>query len=130
MTASALVARVLFLGGLASVALMLAGLIALEGHALAGGQSVDAARIVENRRAGRSVDVFVSLPQLGRSLRRWPPDPVAIMTSGIVVLLLTPVLALAAALRGFVHERDSRYAVIAALLIVALLFGFAFRLGG
>jgi uncharacterized membrane protein len=76
------------------------------------------------------VDVVVSLPQLGRLLRRWPPDPVAIMTSGIVMLLLTPVLTLAAALAGFVHERDSTYAVIAALLIFALLFGFALGLVG
>ena len=130
MKAEALVARLLFLGGVVSVALMLTGLVDLELQAMTRGQRLDAARIVENRQAGRSVDIYVSLPQLGRALRHWPPDPVAIMTTGIVVLLLTPTVGLAAALAGFLHEGDRAYAVISSLLILALLFGFALRLGG
>lgn len=130
MKAEVLVARLLFWGGVVSVALMLAGLVDLEVHAVAGHHALDVPRIIENRQAGRSVDVFVSLPQLARGLRRWPPDPVAIMTVGIVLLLLTPAIGLAAALVGFVHEDDRSYAIISALLILALLFGFAFRLEG
>jgi uncharacterized membrane protein len=125
-----LVARLLFFGGVASVALMLAGLIALEVHAAAGGHAVELPRVAENRQAGRSVDVFVSMPALVRGLRQRPPDPVAIATTGVVVLLLTPVAGLLAALVGFARERDGAYVVISALLIAALLFGFALRLGG
>jgi uncharacterized membrane protein len=125
-----LVARLLFLGGVASVALMLAGLVDLEVHAAARGHAVELPRVAENREAGRSVDVFVSMPALVRGLRQRPPDPVAIATAGVVVLLLTPVAGLLAALVGFARERDSAYVVIATLLIAALLFGFALRLGG
>jgi len=125
-----LVARLLFLGGVASVALMLAGLIDLEAHAAARGHAVELPRVAENRQAGRSVDVFVSVPALVRGLRQRPPDPVAIATAGVVVLLLTPVAGLLAALVGFARERDVAYVVIATLLIAALLFGFALRLGG
>ena len=130
MRAEALVARVLFLGGVASVALMLTGLVDLEVHALVSGHAVDAARIVENREAGRAVDVYVSLPALARGLGRWPPDPVAIATAGVVLLLLTPAAGVVAALVGFVQERDRAYAVISALIVLALLVGFALRLGG
>lgn len=129
-TAETLVARLLFWGGVASVTLMLAGLVDLEAHALTGGHPLDVRRVVENRQAGRSVDVFVSLPQLARGLGHWPPEPVAIMTAGIVVLLLTPAMGLAAALVGFAQERDRAYAIISTLLILALLAGFAFRLDG
>jgi uncharacterized membrane protein len=121
---SARVARVLLVGGLVSVALMLAGLLVLEAYALTGDRALDVPRLIQDR------NVLVSLPELGHALRRWPPDPVALMTAGIVLLLLTPMLALAAALTEFVRERDSTYAIIAAALIVALMFGFAFRLGG
>ena len=130
MKAEALVARILFLGGAVSVALMLIGLVSLEIHAFTGGHAVEIPRVVENREAGRSVDVFVSLPQLARALRGRPPDPIAIITAGVVLLLLTPTIGLVTALVGFVREGDHAYAVISAVLIVALLFGFAFRLGG
>ena len=92
--------------------------------------AVELPRVAENRQAGRSVDVFVSMPALVRGLRQRPPDPVAIATTGVVVLLLTPVAGLLAALVGFARERDGAYVVISALLIAALLFGFALRLGG
>jgi uncharacterized membrane protein len=130
MRVEALVSRILFLGGVAGVALMLAGLVALEIRAWTGGRALEVPRIVENREAGRSVDVFVSLPQLRRALGAWPPDPVAVITSGIVVLLLAPTLGLTAALGGFLREHDRLYAGISALLVAALLFAFTFRLGG
>jgi uncharacterized membrane protein len=125
-----LVAKCLFWGGVASVALMLAGLGAVEIHARALGQPVDAWRIVENRQAGRSVDVFVSVAQLSRALRQWPPDPVAVMTAGILTLLVTPAIGVAAALAGFIAARDGMYSIISTVLIGALLFGLVFRLSG
>ena len=130
MKTEGLVARLVSFGGVASVALMLIGLLAIEIHALALRQPIEAPRIAENRDAGRSVDVFVSVPQLAHALRRWPPDPVAAMTLGIVMLLITPALGVTAALVGFIHERDRVYSVISTLLLVALVFGLMFRLGG
>jgi uncharacterized membrane protein len=125
-----LVARLVFFGGVASVVFMLIGLMAVEIHALVLRQPIEAPRIVENRDAGRSVDVFVSMAQLGHALRRWPPDPVAVMTLGIVMLLITPALGVTAALIGFIRERDRVYSVISTLLLVALVFGLMLRLGG
>ena len=130
MKSERLVARCVFWGGVASVALMLAGLGAVEIHAWTRGQPVEARRIVENRQVGRSVDVFVSVAQLSRALRQWPPDPVAVMTAGIITLLVTPAIGLAAALAGFIAARDGVYAIISTVLIGALLFGLVFRLGG
>jgi uncharacterized membrane protein len=128
--AEALVARLLFVGGVVSVGLMLLGLVDLEVHAAVGQRAVDIARVIENRQAGRAVDVYVSVGQVARALGRWPPDSTAIMTLGVVVLLLTPTLGLAAALVGFLGERDRLYALVAAALIAALLGGFMLRLGG
>ena len=75
MTPERAVSRVLFLGGFLAVALMIGGLAALELRALRTAHPLDIAHVVENREAGRSVDVFVSVPQLARALARWPPSP-------------------------------------------------------
>ena len=125
-----LVSRILLAGGGIAVACMLVGVVALEIRAMRTAHPLDIAHVVENREAGRSVDVFVSLPQLARALQRQPPDPVAVITSGVVVLLATPGIALVAAVVGFVAARDRRYAVIGAVLVVALVCGFFLDLGG
>jgi uncharacterized membrane protein len=124
-----MVARLVLLGGVLSVGLMLAGLVAIERHGV-DGHPVESARIVENRESGRSVDVFVSVGQLAPALSRWPPDPVAVMTVGVLVLLVTPALGLAAALVGFIRDRDRVYAVISMLLIVVLAWALTLRVGG
>jgi len=125
-----LVARILLAGGGVAVACMLVGVVALEIRATRTAHPLDIAHVVENREAGRAVDVFVSLPQLAHALQRQPPDPVAVITSGVVVLLATPGIALIAAVVGFVAARDRRYAVIGAALVVALVCGFFLDLGG
>jgi len=91
---------------------------------------LDIAHVVENREAGRSSDVFVSLPQVGRALRHRPPDPVAIITAGIIVLLATPGVGLIVALIGFTRRHDRGYAIVCAALLVALLCGFLLNLAG
>jgi uncharacterized membrane protein len=122
--------RILLLGGSLAVALMLVGLVALEVRAARTAHPLDVAHVVENREAGRSADVFVSLPQLARTLGRRPPDPVALITAGIVVLLATPGAALLVALAEFVRLRDREYAVICAALVAALVCGFLLNVGG
>ena len=124
------VSRILWIGGAVAVALMLAGLVGLEGRAVRTAHPLDVAHVVENRAAGRSVDVFVALPQIGRALRRWPPEPVAVIAAGIVVLLATPDVALAAALVAFARAGDRRYAAICAALLAALVGAFFLRVGG
>ena len=124
------VSRVLLIGGSLAVAVMLVGLVALEIHASRTAHPLDVAHVAENREAGRASDVFVSLPQIGRALAHRPPDPVAIITAGIVVLLATPAVALVVALIAFTRLRDRRYAVICAGLLVALLCGFLLNVGG
>jgi uncharacterized membrane protein len=124
MTAERAVSRVLLLGGFLAVAVMIGGLAALEIRALRTAHPLDVAHVVENREAGRSVDVFMSVPQLARALARWPPSPLAVIAAGIVVLLATPAAGLVAALVAFEREHDSRYIVICVALLLALVVGF------
>jgi uncharacterized membrane protein len=123
------VSRVLLLGGSLAVTLMLLGLAALEVHAARTAHPLDIAHVVENRQAGRSVDVFVSLPQLGRALRRHPSDPVAAITVGVVVLLATPGAALIAALIAFMRAGERGYAAVCAALVIALACGLVVGVG-
>jgi uncharacterized membrane protein len=118
------VPAVLLIGGFVAVGLMLVGLVALEVRA------TRSAHPVENREAGRAVDVFVSLPQIAHTLARWPPEPVAIIAAGIVVLLATPAVGLLAALVAFARAGDRRYVIICAALLVMLVSGFFLHLGG
>ena len=122
--------RMLLFGGAIAVVLMVTGLIALEVRATRTAHPLDVAHVAANRAAGRSVDVFVSLPQLARALRRRPVDPVAVITVGIVVLLATPGAALLIALSGFGRLRDREYIAVCAALAVALACGFFLDLGG
>lgn len=124
------VSRVLLIGGSLAVMLMLVGLVTLQIRAARTAHPLDVAHVVENREAGRSVDVFVSLPQLARALARRPPDSVALITAGIVLLLATPGAALVVALIAFQRVRDRAYAVICAVLLAALVCGFLLNVGG
>ena len=130
MTAERVVSRVLLVGGFLAVALMIGGLAALEIRAMRTAHPLDIAHVVENREAGRSVDVFVSVPQLTRALTRWPPSPLAVIAAGIVGLLATPAAGLLAALLAFAREHDARYVVICAALLVGLVVGFFLNVAG
>ena len=124
------VSRVLLLGGFLAVGLMILGLAALEVRAARSAHPLDIAHVVENREAGRSVDVFVSVPRVARALGRRPPDPVAVIAAGIVVLLATPALGIVAALMAFAREGDRRYVVLCVALLVALVGGFFLNVPG
>jgi uncharacterized membrane protein len=114
-----LVARVLMWGGLLSVSLVLGGLAV---YALQGQPHVrDVVRVVHSRQAGRALDVFTSLADVRRGLGQRPPDALAITALGLVCLLATPVAGVALAIRGFWHEGDRLYALIAAAVLAMLL---------
>ena len=127
-TVDRLIGRILMVGGLLSIALMLAGLViyAAHGHP----QARELVRVVHNREAGRAVDVFTSLGDVRRALARRPPDPLAVTALGLVCLLVTPVLGVAAALVGFLRVGDRDYATITAIVLGMLLASFALAAGG
>lgn len=113
------VARILLWGGLLSVALMLSGLAV---YAAQGRPRVrEAVRVVQNRQAGRAVDVFTSLSDVGRALCQQPPDALAIAALGLLCLLATPVAGVAVATVWFWRQRDRSYAFISAVVLAMLL---------
>ena len=118
------ISRVLFWGGVLGISLMLFGLI---GFAVRGHETLNVTRLTEKREAGRAVGVFTSLPAVRRGLDTRPVDPLAVTAVGMLVLLVTPVVAVVAAIPTFIAAGDGRYAVIAALLaailVGSLLFG-------
>jgi len=122
------IARLLMLGGLLSVSLVLAGLVvyAAQGHP----EAREMVRVVHNREAGRAVDVFTSLGDVRRALAQRPPDPLAVTALGLVCLLATPVLGVAAAGVGFWRAGDREYALIAGVVLAMLLLSFALAAGG
>jgi len=123
-----LIARLLLLGGLLSVSLVLGGLIvhAAQGHP----EAREIVRVVRNREAGRAVDVFTSLGDVGRGLTRRPPDPLAVTALGLVCLLVTPVVGVAAAIVAFLRAGDRDYAAIAGLVLGMLLLSFMLAAAG
>jgi len=122
------IGRILMVGGLVSIALMLAGLLiyAAHGHP----QAREIVRVIHNRAAGRAVDVFTSLGAVRRALAQRPPDPLAVTALGLVCLLVTPVLGVAAAVVGFLRVGDRDYALIAGVVLAMLLASFALAAGG
>jgi|SoiMethySBSTD1v2_1073268.scaffolds.fasta_scaffold01148_22 uncharacterized membrane protein len=121
------VARVLLWGGLLSVSLMLLGLALYAGQGHSHVREV--MRVVQNRAAGRAVDVFTSLGEVCRALRQRPPDALAIATLGLLCLLATPVVGVAVSAVWFWRERDRRYALISAVVLAMLLVSLAFVAG-
>ncbi|MBM4439720.1 MAG: DUF1634 domain-containing protein [Candidatus Rokubacteria bacterium] len=100
--AEVVAARVLFWGGVASVALMALG---IAGALWLG--------------AGLPI-VYSSVAQVATALGRWPVEPFAVVAAGILLLLVTPVLSVVGVLVVFLAEGDRRYAGISAVLLLAL----------
>lgn len=123
-----LIARLLLLGGLLSVSLVLGGLIvyAIQDHP----EAREIVRVVKNREAGRPVDVFTSVSDVRRALLRHPPDPLAVTALGLVCLLVTPVLGVAAAGVAFWRAGDRDYAAISGVVLGMLLLSFALAAAG
>jgi uncharacterized membrane protein len=112
----ALVARALLVGGLLGIGLVLAGVALYAGH---GGfhQHV----VLLNRPAGANPPgVFTSVRQVVGGLRRRPVDPLAISALGLVLLMATPIIAVALAIPAFLRAGDRRYAAIAAIVLTML----------
>lgn len=114
-----LIARVLYWGGLLSIALVLLGLGLYASQGGFHAHMPAPHRVVGPDRA-HPPEVFVSLPEVLRGLRARPPDPLAVIALGLVLLLLTPVLGVALAIPGFLAASDRRYAAIATVVLAML----------
>jgi uncharacterized membrane protein len=115
------VGRLLFWGGTGGVVLALVGLLL---YAAGGGLSAPIAitrPLLSRPEAGHPSRVFVSLGDIVVGLTGNTFDPLAVTALGLVLLLLTPVLGIAASIPLFVGRRDYRYAVIASTVLVMLL---------
>ena len=100
--AEILASRVLFWGGVASVAMMALG--------IAGALWLGAELPV----------VYSSVAQVAVALGRWPVEPFAVVAAGILLLLVTPVVSVIGVLVVFLSAGDRRYAAISAVLLLAL----------
>jgi len=124
-----LIARVLLWGGVLSGLLILFGLVLHLGQ---GGFHDHALALQRPTRSGPAVrppGVFISLREVFGALSAHPLDPLADIALGIVLLLITPVLGVAAAVPAFLREGDRRYAVIA-LIVLSMLLASLLLAGG
>jgi uncharacterized membrane protein len=112
-----LVARTLMLGGLAGIALLLLGSGLYAAH---GGFHQGPLHLT--RPSGTvPPGVFTSVRQVVNGIRARPIDPLAVTALGLVVLMGTPILAVALAIPAFLRAGDRQYAAIAAFVLTLLL---------
>jgi uncharacterized membrane protein len=112
-----LVARVLLVGGLAGLVLIAVGL----GAYAAQGGFHHQVLVLKREPGAPPPGVFSSLRQVVQGVRRRPIDPLAVSAIGLVVLMLTPGVAVAVALPCFVAAREYRHATIVAAVLSMLL---------
>lgn len=119
------IAGILFWGGLLGTALMMLGLLLYAGRGGFGDQVLEVQRAVRPDRASPPPGVFVSLAAVARGLAARPVDPLAVSALGLVLLLITPVVGVAASIPAFLRDGDRVYAAIAgavlSLLVASLL---------
>jgi uncharacterized membrane protein len=122
------VGRVLLAGGLLSIALVVAGLVA---YAWQGAPHVqDIVGAVHARQSGPGLDVYTTLSEVRRALTQHPPDALALTALGLVCLLATPVTGVALAIVAFWRQGDREYTAIATAILVMLLVSFALAAAG
>ena len=74
----------------------------------------------------RSADASTDLTSLRAVLQDLvPPEPEAVMDSGVLLLVATPVLTVGASVIAFAMEADWLYVVISGLVFALLLFAFS-----
>lgn len=111
-----LVARILLCGGLLGIGLVLLGLVLYGAHGGFRHHVLD----VRRQPAVQPPGVFISVRQVADGLGRRPIDPLAVTALGLIVLMMTPAVAVIAAMPAFWWTGDRRYALVA-LVVLALL---------
>ena len=110
-TAEVIASRILFWGGVLSILFMTLGIVGFVARG-----RLDAAD---------PPAIHTSLAEVARAWREWPVEPLAVVTTGILLLLATPFVGVVAVFVVFAVRGDRRYAGIAAVLIAALLVSVA-----
>jgi uncharacterized membrane protein len=95
------IAQVLLWGGLLGGLLVVLGVILFAGRGGFERPVVEVQRLIRPGRADHPPEVFVSVPEVLRGLRARPVDPLAVIALGLVLLLITPVVSVAAAILAF-----------------------------
>ncbi len=116
-----LVAGVLLVGGLLGIGLVLAGL----GLYAAQGGFHHHVLLLQRPAGADPPGVITSVRQVVEGLRRSPPDPLAVSTLGLVLLMATPIVAVALAIPAFLSSGDRRFATIAAIVLAMLVVSLA-----
>src|SRR5216117_3127851 len=80
----------------------------VKGVRISRGHVLDLQQLTRSGPASDPPRVFVSLRNVLGALSARPPDPLAIVALGLVLLLITPVLGVAAAVPGFLRDGDRR----------------------
>ena len=124
-----LIARLLLGGGLLSIALVLLGLVLYAAHGGFASHFVELHRIVRPDRETHPAEVFVSFAEVAHGLTARPIDARAVIALGLGLLLMTPVLGVAAAIPGFLAAGDYRYAAIATVVLAMLVLSLHFAGG-
>ena len=110
------VARILLCGGLLGIGLVLLGLVLYAAHGGFRHHVLD----LKQQPVGYPPGVFVSVRQVMDGLAGRPIDPLAVSALGLLLLMVTPAVAVATALPAFWWTGDRRYALIA-LVVLAML---------
>jgi uncharacterized membrane protein len=115
------IAHILLWGGVLGGLLVALGLTLYAGGGGFEGPALEVQRVIRPGRADHPREVFVSVPEVLRSLAARPVDPFAVITLGLVLLLITPVVSVAAAIPAFLGEGDRQYAAVAGIVLSMLL---------
>ena len=115
------IAQILLWGGILGGLLVVLGLILLAGHGGFERPVLEVHRLIRPGRADHPPEVFVSVLEVLRGLRARPVDPLAVIALGLVLLLITPVVSVAAAIPAFFGEGDRQYAAVAGIVLSMLL---------
>jgi uncharacterized protein len=110
-----IISRILHIGVLSSALIITVGMLLLPTRP--GGLSLQ-----------RLLDFPQALNQVGTGLLLLRPQ--AIITLGLLVLIATPVIRVAASIVAFTLEHDRKYIVITSLVLAILLFSIFFLSGG
>ena len=124
------VSVVLLWGGILSIVVVVAGMAL---HLRSPTFARDAATLAEIRSAretGLAEGTFISVRDVSRGLAERPIDPLAVVSVGLGLLLLTPVAGVAFAALAFMSIRDYRYVLIASLVLAILITSFFVTSGG
>ena len=115
------IAQILLWGGILGGLLVVLGLILFAGHGGFERPVLEVQRLIRPGRAAHPPEVFVSVPEVLRGLRARPVDPLAVIALGLVLLLITPVVSVAAAIPAFFLEGDLQYTAVAGIVLSMLL---------